>query len=171
MRSESVATLATLLLIAVNYSSGNAQAQQPRPADGSCRSAEQVTNDLAESKKLPTSSEVLVTGMVVAPQLLKRRSLMTVSEAIALVGGMKRDSGSSIYLLKQSPDHEIKIETVMDIKEVRQGRRPDLELMGGVILYLPEICPTKLRPTVDPWERPVAPVNAKRQMNPIAGSK
>ena len=153
IRTLPLATLLTFLL-AQCYSPAKTLAQQPWPDEKPpCKSTEEVLSELRVAGKLPVASDqVLVAGKVRSSQALTLRKPITVVAAVAMVGGVLESSSRRIYLIRQSPERGTVIETVIDLRKVSGGRLPDVKLLGGEIVYVPESC---------------APASPNRQVDPV----
>lgn len=166
-KSLSLATLLTLLL-AHCYLPTTASAQQLWfGGDRPCKSTEGILFELNVTEAWPVASDqVLVTGNVWSPQPLKLRISITVTMALAMVGGVREGSSRRIHLIKQSSDHEPKIETVIDLGNMMKGRAPDVKLSGGEIVYVSESCaPAKPNRPIDPV-RIITPSVAEKPAQP-----
>lgn len=82
---------------------------------------------------------VYITGSVVAPQGVFMRDRLTISTALAMVGGVKKEAKSTevrIYRLKVgSPDREtIKV----DLAAIKKNQQPDFLLQAFDVIEVPE---------------------------------
>ena len=82
---------------------------------------------------------VYITGSVNAPQGVFMRDHLTISTALAMVGGVKREAKASdikVYRLKPgSPDRDI---IQVDLSAIRKGQRPDFLLQAFDVIDVPQ---------------------------------
>lgn len=82
---------------------------------------------------------IYITGSVTAPQGVFMRDHLTISTALAMVGGVKKEARASdvhVYRLKPgSPDRE----TIrVDLTAIRKGQKPDFLLQAFDVIEVPE---------------------------------
>jgi hypothetical protein len=81
---------------------------------------------------------VYITGSVTAPQGVFMRDHLTLSTALAMVGGMRREAKSDIrvYRLKPgSPDRDI---IQIDFSAIKKGQKPDFLLQAFDVVEVPQ---------------------------------
>src|SRR5215208_1194317 len=107
--------IALTLLMALGYLPDNTLAQHPWLKEPPpCKTAEEVLSDLRSEGQLPVApGQILVAGNVRSPQSFTPEAPITVTMALAMAGGARAGSSQSIYLIKQSPGDESKVETVI----------------------------------------------------------
>ena len=148
-----LAVLLTLLVAQGGWPE-NALAQQPWPKERpACKTIEEVLSDLSAEGKVPVApSEILVDGNVPSPQSFTFRMPLTITRAVAMVGGARAGTSQCIYLFRRSLGEEHKLETlVIDLRKIMSGNSPDVMLAGGDAVYVLEGC-VQTRPNrlVDP---------------------
>ncbi len=147
-------TVMLTLLMALGYLPADTPAQHPELKQlPPCKTAEEALSDLRAEGLLPVApDQILVAGNVRAPQSLTPEAPITILMALAMAGGVRADSSQSIFHIRRSPWGDSMVETaIIDLVEVKRERSPDVQVMGGGIVYVPQSC-TPARPNrfVDP---------------------
>lgn len=87
---------------------------------------------------IPEAEQVFVVGRVVRPSSLQLREQLTVSQAIAMAGGLSEYAKTDrIRVIRQLPGSKTKTEMVVDIKAIEKRRAPDLVLQANDIVDVP----------------------------------
>jgi polysaccharide export outer membrane protein len=89
---------------------------------------------------LVTEAEpVYMTGSVVAPQGIFMREHLTLSRAIAMVGGARKEAKiSDVRIYRQKPDSGEQETIHVDFSAIKKNRKPDIELQAYDIVDVPE---------------------------------
>ena len=91
---------------------------------------------------LLSNNEILVTGEVFKPQIIKLRKIpVPFSYAIAMVGGLSEDSFiEETQIIRCSPDFDsIEKITFVNFQKIKNGKQEDLEVKAGEIIYVPKM--------------------------------
>lgn len=133
-------------------------AQQSLPKEKHCQqSAKEILSEIDTVYDLfPASDKVLVAGEVYAPQLLASKKPLSLTQALAMVGGFSRTAGRSVYLLRQATDGEGQTVLKIDFKEIKTGRTKDLLLENGDVVFVPKRCSN--RKTMPFTDAPIKPL-------------
>jgi polysaccharide export outer membrane protein len=87
---------------------------------------------------LPEAEQVYIIGNVLRPAALSLKEPITVSQAIAMVGGSLPDTKSNrIRILRQVPGSTTKTELVVDLDAIKKRRAEDVALMPNDIVDVP----------------------------------
>jgi polysaccharide export outer membrane protein len=87
---------------------------------------------------LPDAEEVYVVGNVVRPAALPIKEPITVSRAIAMVGGVLPDTKSDrVRIVRQMPGGASKKEIFVDLKAIDKRQAEDVALMANDIVDVP----------------------------------
>lgn len=79
-----------------------------------------------------------VVGNIMKPQSLVLKPGMTVTQAIAMAGGVLSHTRTNrIRLIRQAPGSTTKTEIMIDLKAIRKHRAADLELQANDIIDVP----------------------------------
>lgn len=89
---------------------------------------------------LVTEAEpVYITGSVVSPQGLYMREHLTLSRALAMVGGpSKVAKTTAIKIYRQKPNSSEQDEITIDFQAIKKGTQPDFKLQAYDIIDVPE---------------------------------
>ena len=117
-------------------------AQQSPPKETPCQqSAIEILSEIDAVYDLSaTFDKVLVAGEVYAPQLLANEKQLSLTQALAIVGGFSRTAHRSVYLLRQPTDGEAQTLLEFDLKEIKMGRIKDPLLKNGDVVFVPRRC-------------------------------
>jgi len=138
-------------------------AQQSPPQETPCQqSAKEILSEIETVYDLfPASDKVLVAGEVYASQLLTSEKPLSLSQALATVGGFSRVARRSVYLLRQNTDGEARTVLEIDFREIKTGRTNDLLLENGDVVFVPRRCSNgKTVPFTDAPIKPLRLVDA-----------
>lgn len=138
-------------------------AQQSSPKETLCQqSAKEILSEIETLYELfPASDKVLVAGEVYAAQLLANGKQLSLTQALATVGGLSRNARRSIYLLRQTADSEEQTVLEIDLREIKTGRTKDLLLENGDVVFVPRRCPNgKIVPFTDTPIKPLRLIDA-----------
>lgn len=84
------------------------------------------------------SEQIYVIGNVIKPSSFPLKERITLSQAIAMTGGMLPDSQSDrIRIIRQNPANDIKQELVIDLKAITKRRAADVVLQPNDIVEVP----------------------------------
>jgi polysaccharide biosynthesis/export protein len=87
---------------------------------------------------LPEADQVYVVGDVIAPQTLLLKEPITLSRAIAMAGGLGKDSKKDkIRVVRQEPGNTTKKEIYADLSAIEKKRAEDISLLPGDIVDVP----------------------------------
>lgn len=84
------------------------------------------------------SRKVYVLGQVAKPGQYPFDGKMTVIGAIARAGGTLKTADSSRALLTRDDEAGEQVRVVVEISAIERGQAPDVELLPGDIIYVPE---------------------------------
>ena len=85
-----------------------------------------------------TSDEIFVTGEIFRPQKLRFKDELTVTQLIAMTGGLPRKANSKqIQIIKCSEDYKLESITILDYDKIKKGIEKDLKLEAGSIIVIP----------------------------------
>lgn len=89
---------------------------------------------------LVTEAEpVYITGSVVAPQGIFMREHLTLSRAIAMVGGPRKEARiSDVRVYRQKPDSGEQETIHVDLNAIKKNQKPDFPLQAYDIIDIPE---------------------------------
>jgi len=90
---------------------------------------------------IPRAHMVYVVGAVLRAGgfALAEQSNISTLQALALAGGMNPvASPGNARILRQGEDDQHRVEITVNLKEIMQGKRPDVVLGGDDILFIPE---------------------------------
>lgn len=115
-------------------------AQQPSPCKGS-----------ADTVPVTQASVVYIIGAVKHPcwYSLRAGEAISVSQALALVGGLTETAKASSAKIIHSRGEESLSETSLDLKKTRPSALQDIELGGGDILIVPDSRRARANPNLD----------------------
>jgi hypothetical protein len=99
---------------------------------------------------LPDAEKFLIIGESRSAGFIPRPNQpVTLTQIIAMTGGMLKTAGKSIYIIRQSDSGPNKLE--LDYNAIRRGETKDLLLEKGDVIFIPRTCadgkillPTKL---------------------------
>ena len=112
--------------------------QSPSKKTPCQQSAKEILSEIETLYDLfPTSDKVLVAGEVYRPQLLTFEKPLSLTQALAIVGGFSRNANLSVYLLRQAPDGEAQAMLEIDLREIKMRRTKDLLLEKGDVVFVP----------------------------------
>jgi len=171
--------LGSILTMFLIFSFGRLEiiyAQQSSPKEICCQqSAEEILSEIDTVYDLsPASDKVLVAGEVYAPQLLASEKNLSLTQALAMVGGFSKFARLSVYLLRQAIDGEARTVMEIDLRQIKTGQTKDILLENGDVVFVPRRCangkpvpltntPKKVLPLVDAMIRlPNAPFAQER---------
>ena len=87
---------------------------------------------------LPEAEQAYVVGNVVQPSAIALKEPITLSRAIAMVGGMLPDTKTDkIRIVRQLPGGTSKQEILVDLRAVEKDRAQDIALQANDIVYVP----------------------------------
>jgi polysaccharide export outer membrane protein len=82
---------------------------------------------------------VYVTGSVVAPQGIFLRDQLTLSRALAMVGGVRREAKlSTVKIYRQKPGAQDQETIVVDYGAIKSNKQPDVFLQAFDVIEVPE---------------------------------
>ena len=85
------------------------------------------------------ASPVYITGAVTSPQGLYLRERMTLTTALAMVGGIRKEAKTSeVRIYRQKEGGVGREPMVVDFKKIRQKQQPDVELQPYDVIEVPE---------------------------------
>jgi polysaccharide export outer membrane protein len=86
---------------------------------------------------IPEADQVFVVGQVVRPSALPLNQRLTVSKAIAMVGGRTADAKSQARIIRPRPNDTTNSDLLIDLKAIEQEGAPDVELQAGDVVEVP----------------------------------
>ena len=105
-------------------------------------SGDEKSNPYVEAGNIvvvPELDPVYVTGGVIAPQAIYLKEKLTFTQAIAIAGGVTRDSKTDrIRIIRQTLGSSARTEITVDLKAIRKGRAEDPVLQPFDIIEVPE---------------------------------
>jgi polysaccharide biosynthesis/export protein len=82
---------------------------------------------------------VYVTGSVFSPQGIFLRDQLTLSRALAMVGGVKKEANiSGVKIYRQKPGAQDQETIVVDYGAIRKNKKPDIFLQAFDVIEVPE---------------------------------
>lgn len=88
---------------------------------------------------IPEADQIYVVGNVLSPKTIPLREPITVSRAIAMAGGVMRDTKSDrIRIIRQDPGSAKKQEIYVDLKAIEKKQAEDVALQANDIVNVPE---------------------------------
>ena len=85
------------------------------------------------------ASPVYITGAVTAPQGLYLRERLTLTRALAMVGGIRKDAKTSEVRIYRQKDGGLSSEPlVADYRKIQRKQSPDIELQAYDVIEVPE---------------------------------
>jgi polysaccharide export outer membrane protein len=82
---------------------------------------------------------VYITGSVISPQGVFLRDQLTLSRALAMVGGVKKEAKSSeVKIYRQKPGTQDQEIIVVDYGAIRKNKQPDVLLQAFDVIEVPE---------------------------------
>lgn len=88
---------------------------------------------------VPEADQIYVVGNVVKPSTFPLREPITVTRAIAMAGGVLRDTKSDkIRIVRQEPGSTTKQEIYVDLKAIEKKKSEDISLQANDIVDVPE---------------------------------
>ncbi|MGB9180383.1 MAG: SLBB domain-containing protein, partial [Pyrinomonadaceae bacterium] len=88
---------------------------------------------------VPEADQIYVVGNVLTPKTIPLREPITVSRAIAMAGGVLRDTKSDkIRIVRQEPGSATKQEIYVDLKAIEKKKSEDIALQANDIVDVPE---------------------------------
>lgn len=89
---------------------------------------------------LVTEAEpVYITGSVVSPQGIFMREHLTISRALAMVGGPRKEAKiSAVKVYRQKPDTGEQETILVDLGAIKKNQKPDFKLQAYDIIDVPE---------------------------------
>lgn len=112
--------------------------------------AEYNLNDVIEGKENPwmepgdivsilVSEEAYVVGNVIKPREVSLRETVTLTQAIAMAGGLAKEAKTSkVRIQRHEKDGTLKTETFYDLKEIQSRKVPDPVLLANDIVDVPK---------------------------------
>jgi len=87
---------------------------------------------------LPEADEVYVVGNVMTPRTIALKEPITVSSAIAMSGGLNKDSNTNkVRIVRQEPGSTTKKEIFVDLGAIEKKRAEDIALLPNDIVDVP----------------------------------
>jgi polysaccharide export outer membrane protein len=87
---------------------------------------------------LPEAQQVFVVGNVFRPSSITLKEKITVSQAVAMAGGMMPDSRSDrVRIMRQTAGSMTKTEILVDLKAIDKRTTPDIALQANDIVDVP----------------------------------
>lgn len=89
--------------------------------------------------QVPEADQVFIIGHVVQPKAIALGDKpITISRAMAMVGGPSRDGKTSgIKIIRQMPDGSGKREIYVNLKDIEKQKTPDIALMANDVVEVP----------------------------------
>lgn len=87
------------------------------------------------------AAPIYVTGSVVSPQGIYLREGLTLTQAIASVGGLRPEARHAIRIYRRQPNSVQRQEIVADFNDIRRNRAQDIELQPYDIVDVGEASP------------------------------
>ncbi|HEX8181591.1 MAG TPA: polysaccharide biosynthesis/export family protein [Pyrinomonadaceae bacterium] len=85
------------------------------------------------------ASPIYITGAVTSPQGLYLRERLTLSTALAMVGGIKKEAKSSeVRIYRQQAGSATREAIVADYRKIQRKQQPDIELQPYDVIEVPE---------------------------------
>ncbi len=114
-------------------------AQQSSLKEKPCQqSAKEILSEIETVYDLsPAPDKVLVAGEVFRSQLIASEKPLSLTQALAIVGGFSRVARLSVYLLRQATNGEVRTVLEIDLREIKAGRTKDLLLEDGDVVFVP----------------------------------
>lgn len=85
------------------------------------------------------ASPVYITGSVIAPQGLYLREEMTLTTALAMVGGVRKEAKTSeVHIYRQKPGGGQRERLVVDYRAIQKKKTPDVALQAYDVIEVPE---------------------------------
>lgn len=133
-----------LFAIVIFAGTGEICAQSSAPTNTPCQpSAEEVLSLIKSAFNLsPVSDAVLVAGEVPAggQHLRVSENLITLTQGIAMAGGILKTGSGLIYVIRGSAEGEKKTKLEISYKDIKQGRTKDLIVERGEVIFVPRGC-------------------------------
>jgi polysaccharide export outer membrane protein len=86
---------------------------------------------------IPEAEQFFVTGSVVKPGAYPIMANMTLTQAVALAGGINQEGGSRVRLVRQEPGKETRSEIVYNINDIHRRKVQDVALQPNDIIEVP----------------------------------
>jgi polysaccharide export outer membrane protein len=83
---------------------------------------------------VPEAEEIFVTGMVVKPGPVKMAAGTTLSQAIAMAGGLMPEAGKKVRLLRKKSGSSIVEEKVYNLEEIQKKKVEDIALEASDVV-------------------------------------
>jgi len=94
---------------------------------------------------IPEAKQAFVVGNVFKPVVIPLKESVTVSQAIAMAGGILPDSNSKgVRLIRRLSGAKEKRETVLNLNDIARRQADDVELQPGDIIDVPTLSGRKL---------------------------
>ena len=138
-------------------------AQESLPKEVSCQqSAQEILSEINAVYRLsPATEKVLIAGEVLQSQLITTEKPLSLTEALAMVGGVTRYARRSVYVLERVSESESKIRLEIDLREIYKGRAADPKVEKGDVVYVPRRCSAgKTLPFTDAPIKPLRLIDA-----------
>lgn len=91
------------------------------------------------------AAPVYITGAVVAPQGIYKREKLSLTTAIAQVGGLRPGARQTdVRIYRQKPGALKPEEIKVDLAQIKNNKKDDIELQAYDVIEVPEKTPTKL---------------------------
>lgn len=82
---------------------------------------------------------IYITGSVVSPQGIFQRDQLTLSRALAMVGGVKKEAKlTSIKIYRQKPGAQDQETIIVDYAAIKNNKKPDVLLQAFDVIEVPE---------------------------------
>lgn len=89
---------------------------------------------------IPEAEEAYVVGNVFKPSSISLKTTTTVTQAIAMAGGLLPDSNANrVRIIRQVPGASIKSERFINLKAINQRQAEDVTLLPGDIIEVPTL--------------------------------
>jgi hypothetical protein len=125
------------------------------------RDAVEILAQLSHCELTAAPDIVLVVGYVKSPAPLHVKSTLSLTKAIAVLGGLSSNGDSSLYVLRSSADGQKRSVVEIDLKRIKTGQTDDLVLKGGDLVFVPHI--SRGVETSDSDDRSVCPMVPRQQ--------
>lgn len=86
---------------------------------------------------IPEAEQFFVTGSVVKPGAYPIMANMTLTQAVAIAGGINQEASSRVRLVRQEPGKETRSETVYNINDIHRRKVQDVALQPNDIIEVP----------------------------------
>ena len=86
---------------------------------------------------IPEADQVYVVGNVLAPRTIYLKEPITLTRAIAMSGGLAKDSKSKVRIVRQDPGSPTKQEIYVDLDNIEKKKAEDVALMANDIVDVP----------------------------------